>query len=143
MTAWTVPVVQVVAASPVFAVSGPANISGTTGTITRSDAKTFVVDIPVTNSGGSATSALNARLTWTPAGDTTIDSVTAVAGWTKVANEYRWTAIAQATATTPQPFKVTVKIKNTGNNGAVKTGGTMAVVFTEAATSATVTKSFS
>src|SRR5205823_14375066 len=97
VTAWAVPVVQVVAASPVFATSGPANISGTTGTITRSNGKTFVVDIPVTNSGGSATAGLNAILTWTPADATTIDSVTAVAGWTKVANEYRWTANAQAT----------------------------------------------
>src|SRR3954447_10065348 len=78
-TAWTAPLVQVIAAPAFAAVSGPANLSSSTATMTRS-AKGFdiTVNASAINSGGTATSGLTATMSWAPsqAGATQIGSVT-------------------------------------------------------------------
>jgi hypothetical protein len=73
VTAWTVPVVQAVAAVPAFATSGPPDISVTpvtSASVTFSSGsggnKNFRVDVTVMNIGGSTTDGLVATLKWSP-----------------------------------------------------------------------------
>lgn len=93
-TAWAVPLVQVVAAAPAFAaVSGPASLSGASGSITRHDG-TYTARISLTNTGGSATQALTATLSFSIAqGNVTASRP---AGWTGAVPT--WTATEQIAA---------------------------------------------
>ena len=62
-TAWAVPVVQAVTATPAAAVSGtPANLSTTTYAVTKSG-NNYIITYTVKNTGALATTALNAVVT--------------------------------------------------------------------------------
>ena len=121
-TAWSAPLVQAVTAAPAFAaVSGPANLSGTSGTITR-DTNTGLCTITVNiiNSGGSATQALAATLISTPAN---IQSPTTAAGWSGTSPT--WTAIQQIPAGGNKTFDMTFSV----GNGQADKANTVTVTF--------------
>jgi len=108
-TAWSAPLVVAVTAAPAFAtVSGPANLTSTSGTITR-DVNTGVhtVTINVHNSGGSATQGLVATLSSTPAN---IQSPSTPAGWSGASPT--WTASQQIPAGGSKLFNMTFSVAN-------------------------------
>src|SRR4051812_50087132 len=65
-TAWTAPLVQVMAAPAFAAVSGSANLSGSTATFTAPSSKTYRVQALVKNSGGAPTTGPSATGGWGP-----------------------------------------------------------------------------
>ena len=126
-TAWSVPLVQAVAASPAFAVSGPANLSSTSGTIDRSSG-TYTIAITVRNTGGSATQALTATITSSSA---PIQSPTTPTGWSGTSPTYTANAQVAAGGTTTFNMTFTVPTGHIGKANTVTvnftTGGTGAV----------------
>ena len=78
--AWTVPAVAVATAAPAFAASG-ANLSTSSGTITRAggNPQPITINLTIINSGTATTDSLT--LTLTVAG---LQSATTPSGWTQV-----------------------------------------------------------
>jgi hypothetical protein len=126
-TAWSVPLVQAVAASPAFAVSGPANLSTTSGTIDRASG-TYTISITVRNTGGTATQALTATLSSSSA---PIQSPTTPAGWSGGPSTYTANAQVSGGGTTTFNMTFTVPQGHIGKSNTVTvtftTGGTNAV----------------
>lgn len=129
-TAWSVPLVQAVGAAPAFAVSGPANLSTTSGTISRNTTTAvYTVSITVTNSGGTASQALTATLT---SSHSPIQSASTPVGWSGTSPT--WTSAQQVgpdngTRTFDLTFSVPNGHRNTANTVTVTftTGGPGAV----------------
>ena len=134
-TAWSTPVVMAVTAAPAFAaVSGPANLSGTSGTITRDANGLYSISINVMNSGGSATQALVATLTSSSAH---IQSPTTPAGWSGISPT--WTAIDQIPAGGSNTFNMSFSV----GNGQADKANTVTVTFaTTGGTVGTVSQAF-
>jgi hypothetical protein len=89
VTAWSVPLVQAVAATPALAgtvKSGPASLRHPTGTATLGSQAAdgtypLKIDVTVTNGGGSATKNLNATLNLNPKNGITIKGSTTTGNW--------------------------------------------------------------
>lgn len=111
-TAWAVPLVQVVAAAPASAsvVSGPANLSTSTGSITRSG-NTYTVAVTVTNTGSSATQ--NLAVTMSVSGKPTIKTDAPGQGW---AGGYpNWVATTPLAGGESRRFELTFTTTGVGN----------------------------
>lgn len=79
--AWSVPLVQVVAAAPAVAVSGPAALSATAGTGSwNGNSANLNTQVTITNTGNNVTSSL--QVTFTFDSPWTGGSATAPTGWT-------------------------------------------------------------
>lgn len=131
-TAWSAPVVMAVTAAPAFAAtSGPANLSGTSGTIARNtNTGLYTVTITVINSGGSATQALVATLNSSPLH---IQSPSTPAGWSGASPT--WTAAQQIPAGGSKTFTMSFSVAkgqaarpNTVTVTFATTGGTVGSV---------------
>lgn len=119
-TAWTVPLVQVVAA-PAFAayVSGkPADLSTSSVVVKPSGNKDLVVDASVINSGPSTTSALNVTLTWTSSkGTSSISTVTSADTTLWTAKGTGLTAVRELDPSAAVRCRFTVSMNNAGFEG--------------------------
>lgn len=123
-TAWTVPLVQAAGAAPAFAVSGPADLSGTTGSFSRGTGTEVVVNIVVHNNGGSATQALTATISITRLQNGNVRPVPIYGvpadppGWTRsgggttwtVGQPQTWTANEQLAPGANKPFQFIVHV---------------------------------
>jgi hypothetical protein len=141
-TAWSVPLVQAATAAPAFAVSGPANLSTTSGTISRANG-VYTINITVTNSGGSATQGLLATLTSSPAPIQSASTPTtgllteARVGWSGASPT--WTADLQIPANGTKTFNMTFSVPT----GHVGKANTVTVTFaTTGGTSGSYSQSF-
>jgi hypothetical protein len=124
-TAWSVPLVQAATAAPAFAaVSGPASLSTTSGTITRANGL-YTISIIVRNSGGSATQGLQAVLTSSPA---PIQSSSNPIGWSS-SGPSSWTTTQEIQAGGSKSFEMTFTV----NKGHVGKANTVTVTFTSSA----------
>ena len=135
VTAWTVPLVQVVAATPALAgtvTSGSANLSKSSGQPGTSG-NNFIVDGTVVNSGGSATVALTANLSWSSKDGSKIEKTSVPTGWSAVGSSTSvtsWTAKTQVAANGTQPLKISFSVTNP--QGKTKASGTAFVSLTTA-----------
>jgi hypothetical protein len=131
-SAWAVPLVQAVAASPAFAVSGPANLSSTAGAVRRNGrSPNYSVAATVKNTGGSATQALTVVLTFTHG--VTLDEVTSPpTGWTRNGDSSSWTANAPLgvgqEVSFSMGFKTDDRDETTATFSFTTTGGTAGTV---------------
>src|SRR4051794_38548863 len=138
-TAWTAPLVQVIAAPAFAAVSGPANLSGSTATFTAPTSKTYRVQALVKNSGGAPTTGLSATVSWVPQkvkGGAALAGTTTPVGWTRNGTSYSFAAKTAVAAGASQPFDITVTMDKSNANG------TLTVSFSASGTAGSVSKTY-